>query len=173
MDHARYRAIFVEDAGEHLGEMERRLLDLEKDPSDGDALETCFRLAHSVKGMAAALGFAPIAAAAHALEDGFAAARAAACADPAALPGWIAAVDDLARFLACVRDTGECPPALPSRRATAPSDSVASTVPSRGGGAGKKASRPPEPTRSPAGSRLPRSGSGPRPSTGSSQASAR
>jgi len=149
MDAARYRTIFVEDAGDHLREMEGALLALEKDPADADALEACFRLAHSVKGMAAALGFTPIAERAHRLEDGLSAARSAGRADPSALPEWIGLVDVLARFVASVRDTGACPDAEEA-----------------GVEAPKKARHRPEPTRTPAGCPRPPSGSAPRRSTG-------
>jgi two-component system chemotaxis sensor kinase CheA len=69
LDLAKYRALFVEDATEHLAEMSRALLDLEKDPGRGEDIDRVFRMAHSIKGMAASLAYEAIAEAAHELED--------------------------------------------------------------------------------------------------------
>ena len=120
MDPARYQALFVEEAGDHLGELGRALLALEKDPTSSDALETCFRMAHSIKGMAAAMHFDPITAVAHRLEDRLDAARRAGRVDPeAALPKLFEGLDALERLVFAVRDTGACPEEPPVREAIA------------------------------------------------------
>jgi two-component system chemotaxis sensor kinase CheA len=69
VDLAKYRAIFVEEAAENFAEMSRALLALEKNPACGDSIDTVFRMAHSVKGMAASLDYSGIAELAHRLED--------------------------------------------------------------------------------------------------------
>jgi two-component system chemotaxis sensor kinase CheA len=69
VDLAKYRAIFVEEAAENFAEMSRALLALEKNPACGDSIDTMFRMAHSVKGMAASLDYVGIAELAHRLED--------------------------------------------------------------------------------------------------------
>jgi len=69
MDLAKYRALFLEEATEHLAEMSRACLALEKDPANGEAIDLVFRMAHSIKGMAASLEFDGITRIAHALED--------------------------------------------------------------------------------------------------------
>jgi len=69
VDLAKYRTIFIEESTEHFAEISRALLDLEKDPADSEAIDTLFRMAHSIKGMAASLDYAPIAELAHRLED--------------------------------------------------------------------------------------------------------
>ncbi len=69
MDLAKYRAIFVEESTEHLAEISRALLDLEKDPSRSEAIDLLFRMAHSIKGMAASLEYDAITEIAHRLED--------------------------------------------------------------------------------------------------------
>jgi two-component system chemotaxis sensor kinase CheA len=120
VDPARYLALFVEEATDHLGEMGRALLGLEKDPASADALELCFRMAHSIKGMAAAMRFAPLAERAHALEDTLSAARTAGRVEPASeLPRLFAELDVLERLVQAIRDTGKCPaePAPPSSHA--------------------------------------------------------
>jgi two-component system, chemotaxis family, sensor kinase CheA len=53
VDLAKYRALFLEEASEHLAEMSRACLALEKDPANGEAIDLVFRTAHSIKGMAA------------------------------------------------------------------------------------------------------------------------
>ena len=69
MDLAKYREIFVEESTEHLSEMSAALLNLEKESDDTDAIDLIFRMAHSVKGMAASLAFESVTELAHCLED--------------------------------------------------------------------------------------------------------
>ena len=69
MDLSQYLDLFVGEAQDHLQEMNRALLDLEQKPGDLSCLEAFFRAAHTLKGMAAALGFQQMAALSHAMED--------------------------------------------------------------------------------------------------------
>lgn len=69
LDMAKYRRIFLEEAADHLGEMSHALLALEKELAGADAIDTLFRMAHSIKSMAASLGYEPIADLAHKMED--------------------------------------------------------------------------------------------------------
>ena len=69
LDMAKYRRIFLEEAGDHLEEMGRALFDLEKQMANADAIDTLFRMAHSVKSMAASLGYDAVADLAHRMED--------------------------------------------------------------------------------------------------------
>lgn len=69
LDMAKYRRIFLEEAADHLGEISRALLDLEKEMASGEAIDTIFRMAHSIKSMAASLGYEPVAELAHRMED--------------------------------------------------------------------------------------------------------
>ncbi|MEO1170553.1 MAG: chemotaxis protein CheA, partial [Myxococcota bacterium] len=62
----KYRALFIEESREHLAELATLLVELEK--SDV-AIDECFRHIHSVKGMAASMGYDPIAILAHRFED--------------------------------------------------------------------------------------------------------
>jgi two-component system chemotaxis sensor kinase CheA len=66
--------IFVGEALDHLGSIEASVLALEG--GDVQALDEVFRLFHTIKGNAAALGFAPIETLAHDVEDLLARARA-------------------------------------------------------------------------------------------------
>ena len=69
MDMAKYRQVFLEEAAEHLAEMSRALLQLEKDPRRAEAIDVLFRMAHSIKGMAASLDYREIAETSHRFED--------------------------------------------------------------------------------------------------------
>ena len=69
LDMAKYRRIFLEEGVDHLAELSRALLDLEKEMGNGDAIDTIFRMAHSIKSMAASLGYDAIAELSHRLED--------------------------------------------------------------------------------------------------------
>jgi len=67
-DLSKYLGLFVSEATEHLESLSADLVKLEKDPTR-DRIDSTFRHAHSVKGMAASMGFAHTAALAHHLED--------------------------------------------------------------------------------------------------------
>jgi two-component system chemotaxis sensor kinase CheA len=69
VDLAKYRTIFIEESIEHFAEMSSALLELEKNPAAAEAIDVVFRMAHSVKGMAASLGYDSITEVAHRLED--------------------------------------------------------------------------------------------------------
>lgn len=69
LDMAKYRRIFIEEATDHLGEISRALLDLEKEMGNVEAIDTLFRMAHSIKSMAASLGYDPVADLSHRIED--------------------------------------------------------------------------------------------------------
>lgn len=69
LDMAKYRRIFLEEAGDHLAEISRALLGLEKEMANAEAIDTLFRMAHSIKSMAASLGYDAVADLSHRLED--------------------------------------------------------------------------------------------------------
>ena len=111
MDLAKYRALFLEEATEHLAEMSRSLLDLEKDPASTEAIETLFRMAHSIKSMAASLDYTSISDLSHRLEDHMESVRTAGRVDPAEdMSLLFRGLEGLERMIGVVRDTGECPP---------------------------------------------------------------
>jgi two-component system, chemotaxis family, sensor kinase CheA len=68
-DGGAFRAIFFEEAREHLAGTEEILLRLDTDAPDPDDLNAIFRAVHSIKGSAAMLGFDEIAALTHVLEN--------------------------------------------------------------------------------------------------------
>lgn len=69
MDMSRYREMFLSETREHLDSMNRLILALEKTPADRDGVDSLFRDAHSIKGMAASMGYQQMAALGHYLED--------------------------------------------------------------------------------------------------------
>ena len=111
MDLAKYRALFLEEATEHLAEMSRACLALEKDPTDGSAIDLVFRTAHSIKGMAASLDYESVTQLAHRLEDRMAVWRAQGRVDvPEGMRVLFHGLEGLERMVAAVRATGESPP---------------------------------------------------------------
>ena len=68
-DGGAFRAIFFEEAQEHLAGTEAILLRLDTDAPSNDDLNAIFRAVHSIKGSAAMLGFNEIAALTHVLEN--------------------------------------------------------------------------------------------------------
>ena len=111
MDMAKYRDVFLEEATDHLAEMSRALMALKKDPARVEAIDVLFRMAHSIKGMAASLEYEPIAQVAHHLEDRMQEARTASRADDLTL--LFRGLEGLEAMVATVRDTGEPPPPDP------------------------------------------------------------
>ncbi|MFH2145001.1 MAG: chemotaxis protein CheA [Candidatus Omnitrophota bacterium] len=64
-----YRALFVAESEEHLQIMNNAVLSLEKDPGSAEILNEIFRSAHTLKGMAATMGFEALAKLTHKMED--------------------------------------------------------------------------------------------------------
>jgi len=123
MDLAKYRALFLEEATEHLADLSRALLALEKNAADAEAIDLAFRMAHSIKGMAASLDYQGPTELAHKLEDLLATQRAAGAVDGHASVLLFRALEGLETMVATLRATGEPPaadPALIAQLAGAP-----------------------------------------------------
>ena len=69
MDIAKYRDMYLSEAAEHLQKMCGLLVALENSPKDKEGISALFREAHSLKGMAATMGYEFSARLAHHLED--------------------------------------------------------------------------------------------------------
>ena len=111
LDLAKYRALFLEEATEHLAEMSSALLALEKDLGAAEPIDVAFRMAHSIKSMAASLGYDSITELAHALEDRMEGARSAGrVSGPDELKPLFHGLEGLETMVAAVRETGEAPP---------------------------------------------------------------
>jgi two-component system, chemotaxis family, sensor kinase CheA len=86
--------LFIDESRQHLRALNQGMLTLEQTPGDGECLEDVFRAAHTLKGMAATMGYESIATISHALEDVLHDARARPLdVIPAALPLVFRAID--------------------------------------------------------------------------------
>lgn len=71
MDTSEYMPMFLAESREHLQELNLAVVHLEEDPDDRNTLDEIFRIAHSLKGMSATMGFAQIAELTHQMEEVF------------------------------------------------------------------------------------------------------
>ncbi|NLY47013.1 MAG: chemotaxis protein CheA [Tissierella sp.] len=70
-DNNRYIEIFFAETDEYLQTLNECLLELEKNPGDGNILDEIFRAAHTLKGMAATMGYNNMAELTHHMESVF------------------------------------------------------------------------------------------------------
>ncbi|HEX6695239.1 MAG TPA: chemotaxis protein CheA, partial [Solirubrobacteraceae bacterium] len=63
--------MFLAECREHLQELNLAVVRIEEQPEDGATVDEIFRIAHSLKGMSATMGFAGMAALTHQMEDVF------------------------------------------------------------------------------------------------------
>ena len=71
MDTAEYLPMFLAEGREHLQELNLAVVRIEEQPDDQATIDAIFRIAHSMKGMSATMGFAGMAALTHEMEDVF------------------------------------------------------------------------------------------------------
>ena len=69
MDMNQYLDVFVEEAKEHLQNLNISLLELEKEPNNVTVLNEIFRVAHTLKGMAGTMGFSRMTNLTHNMEN--------------------------------------------------------------------------------------------------------
>ncbi len=69
LDMSQYLDVFLEESKEHLGSLNERLLELEKNPHDAAGLNEIFRAAHTLKGMSSTMGFNDLADLTHHMEN--------------------------------------------------------------------------------------------------------
>jgi two-component system chemotaxis sensor kinase CheA len=130
VDLAKYRNLFLEEATEHLAEMSRALLVLEKHPDDGEAIDLVFRMAHSIKGMAGSLGYDSITEVAHKLEDRMDAYRSVGRIDLVeGIAMLFRGLDGLERMVDVVRESGEPPPPDSDLASALSPDAASATTP--------------------------------------------
>ena len=108
---AKYRKLFLEESAEHLSEISHALLELEKDAASVESIDMIFRMAHSIKSMAASLGFDSVTEVAHALEDRMEGARTLGRLEGAdQLRLLFSGLEGLEQMVEVVRESGEAPP---------------------------------------------------------------
>ncbi len=64
-----FKEIFVSESKEHLGVLNTSLLELEKNPTNTSLVNEIFRVAHTLKGMAATMGFDKVTGLTHSMEN--------------------------------------------------------------------------------------------------------
>ncbi len=69
IDLSEYMGAYIDGARENLDLMDKRLLELEQNPSNTEAVGEIFRAAHTLKGMSATMGFEKIAHLTHEMEN--------------------------------------------------------------------------------------------------------
>ncbi|MCB2288830.1 chemotaxis protein CheA [Clostridium sp. CS001] len=69
MDTSQYMSMFLEESMENLQTLNESLLELEQHPENIDKLNEIFRVAHTIKGMAATMGYSQMAELTHKMED--------------------------------------------------------------------------------------------------------
>ena len=69
MDVSEYLPMFLAEAREHLQELNLAVVRIEEQPDDRETVDEIFRIAHSLKGMSATMGFDQVARA-HARDGG-------------------------------------------------------------------------------------------------------
>jgi two-component system chemotaxis sensor kinase CheA len=71
MELEEYLPMFLAESREHLEHLNLAVVKIEERPEDKETVDEIFRIAHSLKGMSATMGFAGIAALTHKMEDVF------------------------------------------------------------------------------------------------------
>src|ERR671920_558886 len=71
MDVSEYLPMFLAEGREHLQELNLAVVRIEEQPDDPETVDEIFRIAHSMKGMSATMGFAGMSALTHEMEDVF------------------------------------------------------------------------------------------------------
>lgn len=69
MDMSKYITMFLEESRENLQNLNENLLELEKQPSNINTINEIFRVAHSLKGMSATMGFTEMSNLTHKMEN--------------------------------------------------------------------------------------------------------
>ncbi|ADK14011.1 MULTISPECIES: chemotaxis protein CheA [Clostridium] len=69
MDTSQYMSMFLEESMDNLQTLNESLLQLEQEPDNIDKVNEIFRVAHTIKGMAATMGFNEVAELTHKMED--------------------------------------------------------------------------------------------------------
>jgi two-component system chemotaxis sensor kinase CheA len=69
MNTSDYKDLFLTEAREYLSNLNNSLVQLEKDPGQGEPIKEVFRSAHTIKGMAATMGYDPMVRLTHEMES--------------------------------------------------------------------------------------------------------
>src|SRR5665213_3385417 len=124
LDLSKYVDLFLSEGREHIGELTEALNEMETTPSSDDAVAAAFRAVHSIKGMAAAMGYTVVIERANAMESALdSLRRGESQVTPSLLGHLIDEADELAREIeaAVIQPASETPgESAPRRGASAP-----------------------------------------------------
>ena len=95
MDSAQYAELFLTESREHVSSINHALLELERGTGGAEPVSAIFRSVHTIKGMSATMGYAPVAALSHELESLLDAMRRGVCTVDAPLMGLLFESADL------------------------------------------------------------------------------
>lgn len=70
-ENSKYLDLFFEETDEHLQSLNEQVLELENNPEDSSIVDVMFRSAHTIKGMAATMGYDTMAKLTHKMENVF------------------------------------------------------------------------------------------------------
>lgn len=99
MDLSKYRQLYLSETQENLEKLGRRIVELEARPAQREAVDTVFRLFHSIKGMSGTMGYTPMFDLAHQLEELMDRVRQDAVRAPEVIDALLAGVDRMGRWL--------------------------------------------------------------------------
>lgn len=69
MDMNQYLSMFIDESNDHLQSLNEKMLELESNPEDLSIVQVIFRSAHTLKGMAATMGFEDLSSLTHQMEN--------------------------------------------------------------------------------------------------------
>ncbi|RUT29731.1 chemotaxis protein CheA [Paenibacillus zeisoli] len=69
MDMNQYLSMFIDESNDHLQSLNEKMMELEENPEDISIVQVIFRSAHTLKGMAATMGFEDLASLTHQMEN--------------------------------------------------------------------------------------------------------
>lgn len=69
MDMNQYLSMFIDESNDHLQSLNEKMMELEESPEDISIVQVIFRSAHTLKGMAATMGFEDLASLTHQMEN--------------------------------------------------------------------------------------------------------
>jgi len=102
-----YKELFLVEARDYLSTLNNALVVLEKDPAHLEAVKEIFRSAHTLKGMSATMGYAPMVTLTHQMETALEPIRSGtARLDPVQLDALFACLDQLESWVS-VLESGE------------------------------------------------------------------
>jgi two-component system, chemotaxis family, sensor kinase CheA len=103
-DNDQYKQLFIEEAKEHVDNLSKCLLTLEKEPQNQDVVNSLFRSAHTLKGSSGMMGYKDFQELTHAMEDVFDGMRKGNAPTSAVISVMLECVDELSARLQSIQE---------------------------------------------------------------------